>query len=146
MNIKQAMYCSAALGHVQVTMLPWKSNKYNIFWVGVCTLRYLAFSAYAPYCHLWPVWLYQNFPHYHINGIFFFWKHYWTQNVLFEFLYNNKITEATFLFQNSFPPPLLTKCTLLPTIVKLLETFWKPFRKSLFSSSVRILDDVSSIT
>ena len=25
----------------------------------------------APYCHLWPVWLYHIFPHYLINGMNF---------------------------------------------------------------------------
>ena len=42
----------------------WKSNKYYIFWVCVCSLRCPAFSARTPYCHLWPVWLYNIFPRY----------------------------------------------------------------------------------
>ena len=32
-----------------------KSNKYGIFWVCVCSLRYPACNAHGPYCHLWPV-------------------------------------------------------------------------------------------
>jgi len=49
-------------------MLLWTSNKYYIFWVCVCSLRYPARNAHAPYCHLWPVWLYNILPHYLING------------------------------------------------------------------------------
>jgi len=37
----------------------------------VCSLNYPACNAHAPYCHLWPVWLYQTFSHYLIDrGIF----------------------------------------------------------------------------
>ena len=41
-----------------------KGSKYYIFWVCVCSLMYPACNAYAPYCHLWHVWLYHIFPHY----------------------------------------------------------------------------------
>jgi len=34
----------------------------------VCSVSYPACNAQAPYCHLWPVWLYYMFPHYLING------------------------------------------------------------------------------
>jgi len=44
--------------------LQWKSNKYYILWVGVCSLRYSACKAHAPYFHLWPMRLYNSFPHY----------------------------------------------------------------------------------
>jgi hypothetical protein len=37
------------------SLLPWKSNKYYIFWVRICSLRYPACNAHAPYYHLWPV-------------------------------------------------------------------------------------------
>jgi hypothetical protein len=46
-------------------VLQWKSNEYCIFWV--CSLRYPACNAHAPYCHLWPAQLYNIFPHYLIN-------------------------------------------------------------------------------
>jgi hypothetical protein len=49
-------------------LLQWKSNKYYIFWVCVCSLRDPACYAHAPYCHLRPVRLYSIFPHYLING------------------------------------------------------------------------------
>jgi hypothetical protein len=35
---------------------------------GVCSLRFLACNVYAPYCHLWPVWRCNIFPHYLIIG------------------------------------------------------------------------------
>jgi hypothetical protein len=39
--------------------------------VCVCSLSYPACNAHAPYCHLWPVWLYHIFPHYLINRTIF---------------------------------------------------------------------------
>jgi len=38
-------------------LLQCKCNKYYIFWVCVCSLSY----AHEPYCHLWPVRLYNIF-------------------------------------------------------------------------------------
>ena len=37
----------------------------------VCSLRYLAWNAQAPYCHLSPLRLYYIFPHYYIKGTIF---------------------------------------------------------------------------
>jgi hypothetical protein len=37
----------------------------HVFWVPVCSLRYPASNAHAPYCHLWPVRLYDMFTHFH---------------------------------------------------------------------------------
>jgi len=39
-------------------LLQYKSNKYYIFWVCVCSLCYPACNAHAPYCHLCPIRLY----------------------------------------------------------------------------------------
>ena len=52
-------------------LLPWKSNTYHIFWVCVCSLRHPSRNAHAPYCHLWPVWLYQISPRYLIKDTIF---------------------------------------------------------------------------
>jgi len=41
-----------------------KSNKHFTFPINICSLRYPACSAHAPYCHLWPARLYKIFPHY----------------------------------------------------------------------------------
>ena len=44
-------------------------NKYYIFWVCVCRLRYPACKPHAPYyIVIWPVRLYHIFPHYLIKG------------------------------------------------------------------------------
>jgi len=52
-------------------LLQWKSNKYYILWVCICSLRYPSCNAHAPYCHLWPVQLHRIFPHYILNGVIF---------------------------------------------------------------------------
>jgi hypothetical protein len=52
-------------------LLQWKGNKYYIFWVCVCSLRYPACKAHAPYCHSLAVRLYHIFRHYLINGTIF---------------------------------------------------------------------------
>jgi len=53
-------------------LLPWKSNKYYIFWVCVCRLRYPAGNAHATYWrHLWPVRLNNIFLLYLTNGTIF---------------------------------------------------------------------------
>ena len=44
-------------------------NQYYVLWACICRLWYLACNAHAPYCHLCPVWLYNTFPHYLINGV-----------------------------------------------------------------------------
>jgi hypothetical protein len=35
-------------------------RQYNIFWVFICVFRYPASNAHAPYCHLWPIRLYNT--------------------------------------------------------------------------------------
>jgi hypothetical protein len=57
----------------------WKSNKYYIFWVRICSLRNPACNALAPYCQLWPVRL-SNIP-----------QHYPTNSTIFEV--RKKVTE-----------------------------------------------------
>ena len=52
-------------------LLEWKSNKYYIFWVCLCNLRYPACNAHAPCCHPWLARLYYNFPQYLINRTIF---------------------------------------------------------------------------
>ena len=48
-------------------LLQWKSNKFYIFWVCVCSRMYPACNAHAP-CHLRPAPLYSIFPNYLVNG------------------------------------------------------------------------------
>jgi hypothetical protein len=68
-------------------LLPWKSNKYYTFIVGVCSLCYPARNMHAPYCQLWPVWLYYIFPYYFINGRIFE-KKVTQHKVCIDFLYS----------------------------------------------------------
>jgi len=68
-------------------LLQWKNNEYYILLVCVCSLKYPADNSHAPYRHLWPVPLYNIFPHYLISGTIFE-KRYWTQTVSFNFIYN----------------------------------------------------------
>jgi len=46
----------------------------------VFSLTYLACNAHVLYCHLWPVWLYDIFPHYLTNGMIF-WKNIVEHNI-----------------------------------------------------------------
>jgi len=55
------------LRHIHATNVA-AEKQYHIVWVWICSLRYPACNAYVPQCHLWPVWLYNIFPHYLING------------------------------------------------------------------------------
>ena len=52
-------------------MLQCKTMKYLVFWVCVCSLKYPACNANAPYCHLWLARLYIIFPHYLNKGTIF---------------------------------------------------------------------------
>jgi hypothetical protein len=62
---------NATLRRVRVTTVPVERNKYYIFWVCVCSLSYPTCKTQALCCQLWPVWLYQIFRHYLINGKIF---------------------------------------------------------------------------
>jgi hypothetical protein len=72
--------CNVSLRAFVEPMLEWKSSKYYILCVCVCmyvcSLRYSASNAHAPYYHLWPTQLYNIFPHYHINVTIFEKKSY----------------------------------------------------------------------
>jgi len=53
--MKSANAILSSVAFVALNMLQWKSNKFYIFWVCVCSLRYPAFKAQAPYRHMCPV-------------------------------------------------------------------------------------------
>ena len=55
--------CNVTLRRVVQPLLQWKSCKYYIFWVCVCSLRYPTSNSHVPSCHLWPARLYSIFPH-----------------------------------------------------------------------------------
>ena len=52
-------------------MLHWRGNKYYIFWVCVCSLRYPSCNAHAPYCYPRPASLYNIFHFTSKNGMNF---------------------------------------------------------------------------
>jgi hypothetical protein len=58
-------------GALMHPLLHWKRNNYYIFWVCVCSFRYSACNAHAPYCHLRPARLYIIFSIF-INGTIFY--------------------------------------------------------------------------
>jgi hypothetical protein len=51
-------------------LLQWESNVYYVTCGCICSLKYLACKAHAPYYSLWPAPLYSIFPHYFIKGTF----------------------------------------------------------------------------
>ena len=67
---KQDRECThnAALRRVSVTMVVVEKG-IIIFCVCVCSLRYPACNAQAPYCYLFFLWLHHIFPHYLTNGM-----------------------------------------------------------------------------
>jgi hypothetical protein len=69
---------------MQPLLLP-KSHKHYTTCVCVCVcvciISYRACSAHAPFCYPRDAPLYNNFPHYLINGTIFERKIFWTQNV-----------------------------------------------------------------
>jgi len=68
----QTMYIyNVTMMRVHVTNVPVEKLLVYIFCVCVFSLRYPARNAHAPYCHLWPVQLYQIFPQYLINKTIF---------------------------------------------------------------------------
>jgi hypothetical protein len=72
-----------------------------VFWVCVCSLRYPARNAHAPYCHLWPPPLHNIFPHYLINRTIF----------------ENKSVYTFFIWHTCYmpcnnPSSLISKCSL----------------------------------
>jgi len=71
------MYVST-LRHVRTQpLLQWKSNKYYVLWVCVCSVSYTACNAHVSYCRLWPAQPYNIFfPHYFIKGMILE-KSYW---------------------------------------------------------------------
>jgi len=65
--------------------------------VCICSLRYSACNVHAQYCHLWPVWLYNIFPLYLINGTIFGGGEKKLLNTKCVFWLSLQILSATFL-------------------------------------------------
>jgi hypothetical protein len=65
------MYYIVSLRRVCATNVAVENNMCYIFWVCVCSVRYTACNAHAPYCQLRFVRLYNVFPQCLINGTIF---------------------------------------------------------------------------
>jgi hypothetical protein len=100
-----------------------KSNKYYRIWV-LCSLRYPACNAHAPYCHLWLVHLYNIFPHDLINSTVF-WKKVIEPGVFF------------FIFPYSFCSHPLCLSDFNETWI-----FWADFQKK--CSNIKFYENLSS--
>jgi len=85
---RQCTY-NQTLGRVRATIVAVKKQ-----WVlhnrsvCICTLRYAATKAHAPYCRLWPTTLYNIFPNFLINGTIFEKKKVTDHEMCFHFPYN----------------------------------------------------------
>jgi len=68
---RQCAY-SVTLRHIRATIVPVEKQwVFHSLSVCICSLRYPACNAHAPYCHLWLALLYIIFPHYLINSTSF---------------------------------------------------------------------------
>jgi hypothetical protein len=67
---RQCMH-NATWRRVCETIVAAERNVYYIFWVCVCSIRYPACNAHAPYCRLLPVRLYNIPPNYLLHGKIF---------------------------------------------------------------------------
>ena len=76
---------NVTLRHIHATTAEWEKQKYYIFWVYVCCLRYLACNDHASNGYMAPVKLHNIVPHYLVNGTILSKISYWTQNVCFQF-------------------------------------------------------------
>jgi hypothetical protein len=85
-----------------------KNYNYYIFWVCVCSLRYPACNAHAQWCYLWPVRLYNIFPHYFITGRFS--KKKLTEHKIV-FWYSVRFCLKSFSFQEELRKVWPTMCT-----------------------------------
>jgi len=82
---KRSTY-NVTLRRVGVTIVEMKSNKHYVFWKCICSLRYSACIAHAPYCLLWSVWLYSILRHNIVIGTIFEKKKFIEHKMCFDFL------------------------------------------------------------
>jgi hypothetical protein len=124
-------------------LLHWKNNRYCIFWECVCSLRYSAYNAYAPYCLLWSIQLYIIFPYYIIKVEVSREKCYWTKKV---FWFSLETLSETFLTVRRIGRDLIkmfiglyVKYPLLLWDFNETEFTWQVFEKPPLSNFIEIL-------
>ena len=114
-------------------LLLWKSKEYYTTCVWICSLRWPACSAHAPYFHLWPAPLYNIFPNYFLNCTIFFLK---LLNMKCVSRFSTKIVWNIFYSEKNWAR-YDRKCTLVimqstiyssPFLMK-LEFSWQIFKK-----------------
>jgi hypothetical protein len=85
-------------------LLPWKSNKYYLFWVGICSLRHPACNALAPFVVCGLAVLYNNFPYCIINGMIFERK---LLNIKYVFWFSLQPLSETFFIPRWIEPDVI---------------------------------------
>jgi hypothetical protein len=97
----------------------------------MCSLRYPACNLHAPYCHLWPAWLYNIFPHCLINGKLVEKKFYEHKHVLIFSTFVWSISHSKKWRRHDQKCTLVFKsstCYSCPILMK-LEFSWQIFKK-----------------
>ena len=134
-------------GTVGKPSLQWKSNKYYLFWVCICSLTHLACNVQALYCHLWPVPLFKMFPHCLIKGTIFEKVEH---KICFDFICKLPLCLKHFLFWKEVREIWLKMCIRLHVKYSLsFENFkiLKDFRKILkYKISWKSVQEDPSIT
>ena len=102
-------------------LLPRKSNKYNIFWLCVNSVRYPARNAHASYCHLRSVRLCSIFLHYLINGTIFGKM---ILNIKCVFWFSLQILSEMFLTLRFIQRDVLTSSCKVPVILIIFNETW----------------------
>ena len=125
-------------------LLQWKTNKYCIIWVCICSFRYPVCNVHAPYYHLWPTQLYNILPHYLKQHDF--WKK--LLNTKYVFWYSLQLCLKRFLFWEELSEiwskmyicrhvnyPLFSLYFIDTWII--LTNFWKIFKYHIYWKSVQ---------